>query len=317
MIRIGVIGGGAWGANHVRCFSELSDACTLVGLADVDESKKALSEKYKIRYFKDYREMLPFVDAVSIVAPTNLHYELAKFCLQSGKHVIVEKPLTISEKEGATLVRLAEKKNQVLAVGHLYRFCNAVVKLKELLSDAGEIQFISMRHIHSTKPPRKDMGVIFNFGSHMFDTLDFLLDRAPKKIFCEKSNFLSEEREDYAVAMLDYGKFMANVELSWLHPLKKRDVWVICSKKKFYVDMEEQKITCYPIDITLEKTTALPAFEISVDKNEPLKDELRAFVSSASSGKTPVNSGTEGLKAVKLCDLAAKSAELHKEIVVK
>lgn len=317
MMRVGVIGGGAWGANHVRCFSELSDICGLAGVADPDESKKALAEKYRARYFKDYREMLPFVDAVSIVAPTNLHYEIAKTCIGKGKHVIVEKPLTISEKDSGALIKLAAEKNVVLAVGHLYRFNSAVVKLKELLKDAGKIQFMSMRHIHSTKPPRKDMGVIFNFGSHMFDTLDFLLDAMPKKIFCKRANFLSDEREDYAVALLDYGKFMASVELTWLHPLKKRDIWIIGSKKKIYADMEEQKITCYPIEISPEKTSAGPSFEVAVEKNEPLKEELRDFIMCASSGRVPVNSGAEGAKAVKLCALAAKSAEKGKELVVE
>lgn len=316
MIRIGVIGGGAWGANHIRCFYELSDICTLAGIADPDETKKALAEKYETDYFNDYKDMLAHVDAVSIVAPTNLHYELTKSCLEAGKHVLVEKPLTITQKDGEALVNLAAEKKLILAAGHLYRFSNAVIKLKELLKDAGVIQFISMRHIHSTKPPRRDMGVIFNFGSHMFDTLDFLLDAMPKKIFCKKSNFLSAEREDYAVALLDYGTFMANIELTWLHPLKKRDIWIICSKKKFYIDMEEQKITCYPIEIALDKTTAAPAYEMPVGKNEPLKDELRGFIAAIASKKAPANSGAEGLKAVKLCDIAVKSAIENKEIIL-
>jgi len=316
MIRIGVIGGGTWGANHVRCFSELSDICTLAGVADPDETKKSLAEKYRTKYFKDYTEMLAHVDAVSIVAPTNLHYELAKSCLETGKHVIVEKPLTITQKDGEALVKLASDKKVILAVGHLYRFSNAVRKLKELMKNAGEIQFIGMRHIHSTKPPRRDMGVIFNFGSHMFDTLNFLLDTMPEKIFCKKLNFLSKEREDYAVALLDYGKFVANVELTWFHPLKKRDIWIICAKKKFYTDMEDQKITCYPIEINLEKTVTSPSFEIPVEKNEPLKDELRGFITAIAAKKLPANNGAEGLKAVKLCDIAAKSAETQKEIIV-
>ena len=94
MLRIGVIGTGRWGVNHLRVFSEVP--CELVGLADVDEEKKQLAEQYGIEFRRDFRELLPLVDALTVATPASTHFEVAADCLRAGKHVLVEKPLALS-----------------------------------------------------------------------------------------------------------------------------------------------------------------------------------------------------------------------------
>src|SRR3989338_768768 len=115
MLKIGVIGTGDWGKNHLRIYSELG--CEIVGIADKDSKKKTLAEQYKTKFFTSYKELLPLTDAISVVVPTNFHYEVVKDCLNSGKHVLVEKPITNDSKTAAELVALAKKKNLILAVG--------------------------------------------------------------------------------------------------------------------------------------------------------------------------------------------------------
>src|SRR3989338_129917 len=245
MVKIGVVGAGKWGINHLRIFSELD--CELVGLADSDNEKREIANKYKIKFFTNYKELLPLVDAVSVVVPTNLHFGVVKECLLAGKHVLVEKPITLNSNEAKKLIELAKNKNLILAVGYLFRFNAAVLALKGELKKIGDIQYITARYIHSNKPPRKDCGVVFNFAIHLIDILNFILDEKPKRVFCKKLNYLSEEREDCAFIILDYGKFIANMEVSWFHPLKKRDMWIIGSKEKVYIDLFEQIIKKYPI----------------------------------------------------------------------
>jgi len=313
-MKIGVIGTGDWGKNHLRAFSEID--CELVGLADINPDKKELADKHKIKFFTDYKQLLPLVDAVSVVIPTDKHYDVVKDCLNNGKHILVEKPITSDSKSAEELVNLAKAKGLILAVGYLFRFNSAVIRLKEEIKKIGDIQAITGRYIHSNKPPRKDSGVIFNFAIHLVDILNFILDNNPKKVFCKKANFLSKEREDYAFINLDYTDFIANLEVSWLHPLKKRDLWIIGSKAKIYADLFEQILIKYPIEITNEKITSKPEINLEVNKNEPLKDELTAFCKCINNKKERTFKGGEEILTTKICELALQSAKTGKEMII-
>jgi len=314
VVKIGLIGAGKWGRNHLRIFSEIN--CELVGICDVNPNTKKLADEYGIVYKKNYQELLPLIDAVSIVTPTDTHHNIVKDCLLAGKHVFVEKPLTTNSKEADELVNLANISKKILAVGYLYRFNPVVIRLKEELNDAGKIHYITMRYVHSSKPPRKDTGTVFNFASHLFDILNFVLDEMPKRIFCKKVNYLSKEREDFASILLDYGDFVASLEVSWLHPLKKRDAWIIASNEKIYTDFLGQEMRKYFIDIDLEKSVNKGVEGIKIEKREPLWEELIHFLDCIEHGREPINNGKEACKVTRLCELALESARMDKEVTV-
>lgn len=320
-VNVGVIGCGKWGKNHVRIYSEID--CNLVGLADINPKAKNFANEYGISFETDYRKLLPSVDAVSIVVPTNLHYEVVKECLLAGKHVLVEKPITLDSKQAIELGKLAKKKGLILNVGYIFRFNAAVLQLKDEIKNLGDIQHITARYVHSNKPPRRDCGVIFNFAIHLIDILNFTLQIKPNKVFCKKLNYLSKEREDSAFLILDYGDFMANLEVSWFHPLKKRDMWIIGSEEKIYTDFFEQMMVKYPIKIGYDKIVSETPINVEIHKNEPLKDELRHFCNSVENNKfshrtnsksKTLNVGEEAYITTKICEAALESAELGKEI---
>jgi len=225
-------------------------------------------------------------------------------------------PVAQDAETGTNKVRIdiAKEKNLVLGVGYLFRFNSAVKRLKEEIKEIGDIQYITARYIHSNKPPRKDSGVIFNFGVHLVDILNFILEKKPKKIFCSKMNYLSEQREDAAVMNIDYGTFFANLEMSWFHPLKKRDIWVIGSKAKIYADLFEQILIKYPIQIDREGTKYSSAINLEVNKNEPLKDELKAFCDAIGNGPGIEFDGKEEVWTTKICEVAFKSAMEGREL---
>jgi UDP-N-acetylglucosamine 3-dehydrogenase len=273
-LRIGVIGAGKWGQNHVRIFSELGK---LSGISDQNPEAKSIADGYNVSFETDYKKLLQTVDAVSVAVPTDRHYEVVKDCILAGKHVLVEKPMTMDSTQAKELIELAKEKNLVLAGGYLFRFNAAAIELKKQLKNLGDIQYITARYIHSNKPPRKDSGVIFNFAIHLIDVLNFVLERKPNNIFCKKLNYLSKDREDCAFIILDYGDFVANLEVSWFHPLKKRNMWIIGSDEKIYADLFEQIIIRYPIKIDNDKTVADKEINVEVHKNEPLKTELKDF----------------------------------------
>mgnify|MGYP000366939770 CR=1 FL=1 len=324
MVRVGVIGAGKWGKNHINAYASLASTgiCELVGLADINASAEEIAKEHGILFFRDYRELLKSVDAVSVVVPTDSHYDVVKECLAAGKHVLVEKPITTEAKKSKELVEFAEKKGLLLSVGYLYRYNSAVQELKRIMEEIGKIQYITARYIHSTKPPRKDSGAILNLSIHLIDTLNFIMKDRPDRIFCKKSNLLSEEFEDSATILLDYGRFFANIEVSCCHPEKKRDLWIIASKEKVYVDLLEQSVVRYPLHVGYDMVERKGQREAQLDKKEPLKEELAYFCNAVreknrSEFKDIINIGREEYYTTRICELCVISAETGKEQTIK
>lgn len=317
MTRVGVIGIGKWGVNHLRSLREIQ--CDLVGVSDVDMKKKEIADQYKVKFFKDYTKLFDEVDAVTVAASTDKHYQIVKECLHAGKHVLVEKPIAETSEQGKKLVDLAQSKGLVLSVGYLFRFNNSVRRTKEILKDVGDIEYISCRYMHSTKPPRKDSGVIMNLGIHVFDILNFVTGQIPVTVCAQKKNLLSPVFEDSASILLGYKDFFATVELSCMHPEKARDFWVVGEKETVYVDYFGQKILRHPLKVTYESMERKATFEEKVVVNEPLKDELQYFVDLVSTNDIDLeeNLGKENYYTTRMSELCLQSAENGKELNVR
>lgn len=317
MVKVGIIGVGKWGINHLKSLKEIN--CDLVGISDIDSKKKDIARQYGVSFFDDYRKMLLEVDAVTVTTPTDLHYKVVYDCLQAGKHVLVEKPVAESSKLSCKLVEFAQSKDLVLSVGYLYRFNNAILRLKEILPEIGRIQYITGRYVHSTKPPRKDTGVILNLGIHIVDILNYTIGRTPKNLYASKKNFLSSVFEDSASIQLYYGDFFAAIELSCMHPEKARDIWIVGEKETVYVDFFSQILKRFPLKVTYDAVERKDVVQEKTIVNEPLNDELKYFVDFVS--KKPIdldmNIGKENYYTTRICELCLESAEKNKEVVVK
>ena len=145
MIRVVVVGSGYWGKNLVRNFHALG---ALAGICDTDPRVlQSLQEKYDgvatVQRFEDILDGFgPSADAIAIATPAESHYQLTRKALLAGKHVFVEKPLSLTVEEGEELVELAEDKHLTLMVGHILQYHQAVIRLKELVDkgDLGKIQ---------------------------------------------------------------------------------------------------------------------------------------------------------------------------------
>jgi len=319
MVKIGVIGVGKWGKNHLRSLATLS--CDLVAIADVDPAQKKLAKEYGISFFEDYKQLIEHVDAVTVTTPTDTHYTIVRECLKAGKHVLVEKPIASTSAQSKQLVALAQKNRCILSVGYLFRFNNAITKVQELIKNIGEIQYITCRYIHSTKPPRRDAGAILNLAVHPLDIINFITGKKPRRVAAQKKNLLSKELEDSAVLLLDYKDFFATIEVSCTHPEKKRDMWIIAEKEKLYVDYFSQTIARYPLTVTYEKVEGGEPLQEPLVPNEPLKDELEYFINlvqkaQTSDAATLSNKGKEDPSTILACELSIKSAEAGKEMMI-
>jgi len=141
MIKVGVVGCGHWGPNHIRVFSQLKDT-DVVMCADLEDARlQNISSNYPdIEAVKDYKKILnnKDIDAVCITTPTNTHYKLTKEALEANKHVLCEKPLTLESDESEELKALAQKNKKILMVGHVFIFNAGINWLKEYIK-AGEL----------------------------------------------------------------------------------------------------------------------------------------------------------------------------------
>lgn len=136
--NVGVIGVGYWGRKIVDEYTKVEDVA-LVGVSDLEEKNlQFCAERYGVKNgFTDYRKLLALKDlnAVNICTPNQMHYRITKEALEAGKHVLVEKPITLNSKEGRELVELAQKKKLTLSVGHIFRFNNALHEVRRLIKE--------------------------------------------------------------------------------------------------------------------------------------------------------------------------------------
>jgi len=158
LIKVGVIGVGNMGFHHARIYSQLAEngLVELVGVADINyELALSVAKTFKTRAFKDYRELLELVDAVSIATPTETHKDIALEFINVGKHVLVEKPITLNVNEALELTKKAEENHVVLMVGHVERFNPAVTKLREIVRTGllGELVTIMAKRVGPFNPP--------------------------------------------------------------------------------------------------------------------------------------------------------------------
>ena len=167
MTSIGLIGCGRWGKNHAKVLASLAEV-NLTGISDVDREKATLADTLGVPFYADYRHLAVASDAVVVAVPTAHHYEVVQSCLDMGKHVLVEKPVTLSSKQTEELVDLAEDKKLILSVGYIYRFHPVVKRLKELLDSAGDIHYITARYVGGQNQLWDGSGAILNFGIHFF-----------------------------------------------------------------------------------------------------------------------------------------------------
>ena len=148
-IKTGVIGVGSMGQNHARVYSEISN---LVGVADPNEKQgRLIAERFGVKWYPDYTDLLKVVDAVTISVPTNFHLEVAISAAEAGVHILVEKPLSSNVRDAKKIIDYAKKNRVVLSVGHIERYNPAVAYVKEQinLGKFGKIITISSKSLHA------------------------------------------------------------------------------------------------------------------------------------------------------------------------
>jgi UDP-N-acetylglucosamine 3-dehydrogenase len=331
-MKIGVIGTGYWGKNHVRTYSELASEGIIdeVRICDINKKRASkLGDVFNIQYLTDYEILMndPDIDAVSIVTPSSTHYRLAKEFMESGKDVLVEKPMTMDSREAEDLVRISKETGQILMVGHIFRHHPAVKELKHRI-DAGElgnIQLISSNRLFFGVP-RKDMGVVYALGIHEVDMFCYLMDKEyPDSILAATGYSLQPDIEETAMITMNFGRTRAYAFESWLIPAygKQRDLVVVGSEKSAKIDyLQPQQLQIFDIRIAEQEFNDEIAFNVEnegtytipIPYAEPLKEELHHFIHCIDTRARPISDGTIGLHAVIMVESALESARTGKAV---
>ena len=310
MINVAVIGVGNMGKHHARVFSEMKEA-NLAAVCDINGIKgREIAGKFKCKFYSDYKKMIESeeLDAVSVVVPTKYHKNVAISCIDKGMHVLIEKPISDTLESARAIIDASKNKNVKLAVGHIERFNPAVRKLKHII-DGGELGNITTaisRRVGTMPPQIRDANVIIDTAVHDIDIFNYLFDKKPIETYTIAGHALLKNREDYADILLNYEGANAFIQVNWITPIKIRNLSVtgtmgyaelnyITQELTIFRNIVEKKLDTFEdvVEFSTPKKTS-----ISIERQEPLKLELKNFIESIEKNESPLVTGTDGINAL-------------------
>ncbi|MEE3257611.1 MAG: Gfo/Idh/MocA family oxidoreductase [Candidatus Latescibacterota bacterium] len=322
-VEIAGVGAGYWGKNLVRVFRDLPDV-RLRQVCDADPAiRSAIQRQFpEVATGSDYDLLLQdeALDAVVLAVPAALHYALACQALERGKHVYVEKPMTLNAADAQRLVELAAARDRVLMVGHLLEYHPAVQMLRRLVQsgELGDIYYVYSQRVN-LGIVRSDENALWSLAPHDISVILHLLGQEPDAVSARGECYLQPDIEDVVFANLHFadGK-MAQLQLSWLDPHRIRRLTVVGSRKMAVFDdvesaekvriydksAERPEYDSYGESITLRfGDVVIPRLEMA----EPLKLECQHFADCVRSGQTPLSDGHDGLRVVRVLEAAQES----------
>jgi predicted dehydrogenase len=327
MVNIAVIGAGYWGPNLIRNFAACPDA-KLVAVCDKDPQRlgKVLANYPGVEALNDTNLLWERndIDAVAIATPVDTHAPLALAALRAGKHVLVEKPLASSVRDGEAMVRAAKEAGRILMVDHTFIYGGPVRKIKEIVDsgELGDIFYLDSVRINLGLF-QHDVNVVWDLAPHDLSIMDYLVGRLPKSLSafgaCHADN--DHGIEDVAYLNLDLGDgLLASFHVNWLSPVKIRHFLVGGSRKGLvYNELSpDEKIKVYDRGITVSQDAEArrgmligyrtgDVWSPRIGNQEPLQTMVCHFAECIRDNKTPLTDGEAGLRVVRILEAAQRS----------
>jgi predicted dehydrogenase len=308
-VRAAVIGVGYLGRFHAQKYAQLEE-CELVAVVDArQEVREAVAAEVGARALADYRELLGRIDAVSVVTPTAAHFPIAREFLESGAHVLVEKPITETPQQARELIRLAAQQGRILQVGHLERFNSAILGAEEHLRAP---RFIECHRLAPYKERGTDVSVVLDLMIHDIDIVQTLVGSPIESIDAIGTPVFSED-VDIANARIRFANgCVANATASRVSVKSERKMRVFSDEAYVSMDLQQKVVT------VIRKRAGGPApgqLPVTIDERifeagDALKAEIQSFLSCIQQGKAPVVSGEAGLAALETA--IQITAQVHK-----
>ena len=332
MLKVAVIGYGYWGPNLVRNFVEAPNAdVVMVADAKADNVKRVSRRYPSITTTTSASDIYnnPEVDAVAIATPVHTHYDLALQALQSGKHVLVEKPMASSSAQAQQLIDEAQKRNLVLMVDHTFVYTGAVRKMADLVKsgELGDVLYYDSTRINLGLF-QHDVNVIWDLAVHDLSIIEYVLNKEPRAVSATGMSHVEGEPENVAYLTIYYDdNLLAHVNVNWLAPLKVRRTLIGGSKQMIVYDalepIETLKIYDKGIDIkttediyrTLISYRTGDMYSPKIEATEALQLEAQHFIDCIENNKTPETDGQAGLRVVKILEAASESIKNRGSVV--
>ncbi|MBB5038926.1 Gfo/Idh/MocA family protein [Prosthecobacter dejongeii] len=295
--RIGVAGVGAIGKNHARIMAEIAarseGGVVFAAVYDADPARAAdFAAQYNTQAASDLGDFASRVDAATVAVPTIYHRRVAEPLMEKGVHVMVEKPISESYAEAQAMIELAQAKNVILQVGHIERFNPVLRQLEERMDQP---RFIEVHRLSPFPNRSMDIGVVLDVMIHDIEIVLHLVKSPLIQIDAVGIPVLTK-REDIANARLKFANgCIANITASRISPEKMRKIRVFQQDSYLSLDYQEQSGWIYRKD-----GMQIVREAVEVEKDEPLKLEIAAFVECSRHGKRPVVTGQEGAEAVRI-----------------
>ena len=329
-LRAAIIGVGAMGQHHIRVYREIANV-ELVGFADADEVTRAsIERRHHVKGYASYGDLFDQAkpDLVTVAVPTVLHLEVAAVAIRRGIHVLIEKPIAETERDGQMLIDLAKQHHVTLAVGHIERHNPAVQALKAELEKGrlGRIFEMNAQRIGPFPPRIRDVGVVLDLATHDIDVMCHLAGSPVLRVYAETQQNLHSTREDMVSGLMRFANGTTGVlQVNWLTPMESCRLTVLGERGMFEVDYITQDLTLYENGQTPEDFPNLQLLRgvgegriirERIDKREPLRVELEDFIGAVRDQRPPVVTGADSLNALRIASSLVKSGNTNQPIEI-
>jgi len=324
VVKVAVVGTGAWGLNHVRVYSRAKDA-DLVMLCDESAEALAKAQSFapRARLVSELDDVLraPDVDAVVLATPAVHHARQGLACLRAGKNVLIEKPLALSRADAEALVEESGRRGRILMAGHLMLFHPAFVRLKEMVAggELGRLLYMYALRVNLGRV-RRDENALWSLAPHDLSMMLGLTADRPVSVAARGGAYLQEGVEDVVFLSLRFESGMlAQIQLSWLDPRKERRLTIVGTQKMVEFDDAHpvEKLRVY--DKGFDRPPAFTEFSEflsirngdihipRVSMAEPLELQSRHFLGCVRDGHQPIADGRSALAVVRVLEAAQRS----------
>ena len=296
MLRVAVIGAGAFGREHARVYSEIT-GLHLAAVCDLDESRgRPVAERYDVSFVSDYRNLIGKVDAVSVAVPTGSHQSIASDLLAAGIAVLVEKPIARTLAEADQIIEAARRSGAVLQVGHLERFNPAVAAAAQILTQP---RFFEAHRLSIFTPRSLDIDVVMDLMVHDIDVLLAFVDSEVSEVRAAGVPILTP-RIDIANARIEFANgCVANLTASRVSAERIRKLRFFQPGEYVSIDYAVQEVAVVSVQA---RSGGRPEFESRlhpVERAEPLRLEIESFLAAVEGAPVKV-SGEDGRRALAL-----------------
>ena len=299
-MKLGVVGIGRWGTKVAREYIALMNEGIIDSIILCDTDSSRLKQFIDVTTTNKLDDVIRRVDGIHICTPNSTHYEIAKKALELGVHVLVEKPMTTDHNQAYELTELAASENLILQVGHIYRFANAIRKIRELYENNyfGKVYYFNLAWTH-LMPCIEGVDILWDLLPHPLDILNFITRKWPVEFIGIGRAFRRSKLNEVASlqAIFDNGTF-ASIHLSWLSPIRRRVLEVVASKRVALVECAKQEIKIYE---------GCEERMLKVEVNNTIRDEVLNFINAIRTGKSTFNSSIIGLRNVEMVERAINS----------